>query len=98
MSWWFKFVAQGEVEIVDQVEGLQWLAERYAFIDLNRVAIHGWSYGGYLSLMGLALRPDVFKVCFLSDSVHVLPSAISSYMVAAQGAEPCWVPTLKYGV
>lgn len=31
-------------------------------IDRDRIAIHGWSYGGYLSLMGLARRPDVFKV------------------------------------
>ena len=31
-------------------------------IDLKRVGIYGWSYGGYLSLMGLAQRPDVYKV------------------------------------
>ncbi|XP_077993060.1 dipeptidyl peptidase 9-like [Glandiceps talaboti] len=52
----------GTVEIADQVEGLQWIANNKGFIDLNRVAIHGWSYGGYLALMGLAQRPDVFKV------------------------------------
>ncbi|PVD36403.1 hypothetical protein C0Q70_03386 [Pomacea canaliculata] len=52
----------GVVEMDDQVEGLKWLAANTDFIDLNRVAIHGWSYGGYLALMGLAQRPDVFKV------------------------------------
>ncbi|XP_070537358.1 dipeptidyl peptidase 9-like isoform X2 [Ptychodera flava] len=52
----------GTVEIEDQVEGLQWIASNTDCIDLSRVAIHGWSYGGYLSLMGLAQRPDVFKV------------------------------------
>ena len=36
---------QGTVEIEDQVEGLQWLAANMDFIDLSRVAIHGWSYG-----------------------------------------------------
>lgn len=51
----------GQVEIDDQVEALQWLAENTGFIDMNRVAIHGWSYGGYLSLMALATRPDIFK-------------------------------------
>ncbi|KAG7263268.1 hypothetical protein CRUP_011261 [Coryphaenoides rupestris] len=40
-------------EIEDQVEGLQYVAERFNFVDLSRVAIHGWSYGGFLSLMGL---------------------------------------------
>ncbi|OTF76710.1 dipeptidyl peptidase 8-like protein [Euroglyphus maynei] len=51
----------GQVEIDDQVEALQWLADNTGFIDMNRVAIHGWSFGGYLSLMALVKRPDVFK-------------------------------------
>lgn len=51
----------GQVEISDQVEALEWLAQNTGFIDMNRVAIHGWSYGGYLSLMALAQRPDIFK-------------------------------------
>ena len=33
------------MEIDDQVEGLTWLASQVDFIDLTRVAIHGWSYG-----------------------------------------------------
>ena len=53
---------QGHVELDDQVEGLNWIAARSECLDLSRVAIHGWSYGGYLSLMGLAKRPDVYKV------------------------------------
>ncbi|XP_055945966.1 dipeptidyl peptidase 9-like [Argiope bruennichi] len=52
----------GTVEIADQVEVLLWLSETTGIIDLDRVAVHGWSYGGYLSLMGLIQRPDIFKV------------------------------------
>ena len=52
----------GHIEVEDQVTGLKHAAETVGYIDLNRVAITGWSYGGYLSLMGLAIRPDVFKV------------------------------------
>lgn len=50
------------MEIDDQVEGLHYVAEKYKFVDLSRVAIHGWSYGGFLSLMGLIHKPDIFKV------------------------------------
>ncbi|KAL0853091.1 hypothetical protein ABMA27_012861, partial [Loxostege sticticalis] len=53
----------GQVELDDQVEVLQWLAKETGCIDMERIAIHGWSYGGYLSLLGLATRPNIFKVC-----------------------------------
>lgn len=52
----------GTMEVNDQVEALQWLSDNTGFIDMTRVAVHGWSYGGYLSLMALAQRPDIFKV------------------------------------
>uniref|UniRef100_H2Z5L8 Dipeptidyl peptidase 9 n=1 Tax=Ciona savignyi TaxID=51511 RepID=H2Z5L8_CIOSA len=59
----------GQVEMSDQVEGLQYLAHKFNFIDLSRVAVHGWSYGGYLSLVGLAQRPDIFKVAIAGAPV-----------------------------
>ena len=55
----------GTVEIADQVEGLKYLASSLGFIDMERVAIHGWSYGGYMSLLGLIQQPDIFKVCIV---------------------------------
>ena len=62
------------MEIEDQVEGLQFVAEKYGFIDLSRVAIHGWSYGGFLSLMGLIHKPQVFKVGPAPPSPPCLPA------------------------
>lgn len=71
----------GLVEIEDQVSGLQYIhdakigAEPTAdnrlesVVDMARVAITGWSYGGYLSLMGLAQRPDVFKIAIAGAPV-----------------------------
>ena len=46
----------------DQVDGLHAAAERYPFLDLERVAIRGWSFGGFLATMAVLRRPDVFRV------------------------------------
>ncbi|MET9407230.1 prolyl oligopeptidase family serine peptidase [Streptomyces sp. NPDC002935] len=43
----------------DQVEALHGLAERFP-LDLSRVAIRGWSYGGWLAGLAVLRRPDVF--------------------------------------
>ncbi|XP_060037931.1 dipeptidyl peptidase 9 isoform X2 [Erinaceus europaeus] len=61
----------GQVELEDQVEGLHFVAEKYGFVDLSRVAIHGWSYGGFLALMGLVHKPHVFKVAIAGAPVTV---------------------------
>lgn len=43
----------------DQVDALQGLAASFP-LDLDRVAIRGWSYGGYLAGLAVLRRPDVF--------------------------------------
>ncbi|MFG2450540.1 prolyl oligopeptidase family serine peptidase [Streptomyces sp. NPDC048512] len=47
------------VTLDDQVEALHALAERFP-LDLSRVAIRGWSYGGWLAGLAVLRRPDVF--------------------------------------
>ncbi|MFJ4484400.1 prolyl oligopeptidase family serine peptidase [Streptomyces longwoodensis] len=47
------------VSLDDQVEALQDLAQHYP-LDLSRVAVRGWSYGGYLAALAVLRRPDVF--------------------------------------
>jgi dipeptidyl-peptidase-4 len=44
----------------DQVEALQALADTNRDLDLTRVAIRGWSFGGYLAALAVLRRPDVF--------------------------------------
>eukprot|EP00042_Codosiga_hollandica_P056508 m.814265 g.814265 ORF g.814265 m.814265 type:complete len:384 (+) comp59365_c0_seq17:1423-2574(+) len=57
------FRSMGRVELPDQIAGLHHVADSgLVAIDFKRVAIFGWSYGGYMSLMGLAQHPDVFKI------------------------------------
>jgi dipeptidyl-peptidase-4 len=43
----------------DQIDALHDLAGRYP-LDLSRVAIRGWSFGGYLAALAVLRRPDVF--------------------------------------
>jgi dipeptidyl-peptidase 4 len=47
------------VSVEDQVAALHALAEDYP-LDLDRVAIRGWSFGGYLAALAVLRRPDVF--------------------------------------
>ena len=44
----------------DQVDGLHAAAARWPDLDLTRVAIRGWSYGGELAALAVLRRPDVF--------------------------------------
>lgn len=59
---WERVIARkfGSVPLDDQVEGLKALGERYPAMDLGRVGIDGWSFGGYMSALAVMRRPDVF--------------------------------------
>lgn len=49
-----------DVTLDDQVAALHALAARHGDLDLGRVGVRGWSYGGYLAAMAVLRRPDVF--------------------------------------
>ncbi|MDB4954867.1 MAG: Dipeptidyl peptidase [Myxococcales bacterium] len=49
------------IPLEDQIGALQAVAARYRELDISRTGIFGWSFGGYVSLLGLLLRPDIFK-------------------------------------
>jgi dipeptidyl-peptidase-4 len=51
----------GSLPLEEQVAGLTALGERFRELDLDRVGIVGWSFGGYLSALAVLRRPDVFK-------------------------------------
>ena len=44
----------------DQVDALHAAAEAFGDLDLSRVGIRGWSFGGYLAALAVLRRPDVF--------------------------------------
>ncbi|MBB4891500.1 dipeptidyl-peptidase-4 [Streptomyces olivoverticillatus] len=52
----------------DQVEAVRALAGSYP-LDLGRVAVRGWSYGGYLAALAVLRRPDVFHAAIAGAPV-----------------------------
>jgi dipeptidyl-peptidase-4 len=51
--------AMGSAEVEDQLAGLAWL-KRQDFVDPKRIAVYGWSYGGYMTLKLLEKAPGAF--------------------------------------
>ncbi len=58
-----------DVALEDQVDGLHAAADRFPFLDLERVAIRGWSFGGELSAAAVLRRPDVFHAAVVGAPV-----------------------------
>ena len=53
----------------DQVEALQAAAGRCGDLDTSRVAIRGWSFGGYLAALAVLRRPEVFHAAIAGAPV-----------------------------
>ena len=51
----------GKCEMEDQMAGLQWLLS-HKWADQERVGVHGWSYGGFMTISLMTHYPEVFKV------------------------------------
>ncbi len=60
----FESVIHGRLgvnEIDDQMKGVDYL-KSLPYVDGNRLAIHGWSFGGFMTTSIMLRKPDVFKV------------------------------------
>ena len=51
----------GQVEMQDQMCGVDFLRTQ-SFVDMNRLGVHGWSFGGFMTISLMTNYPDVFKV------------------------------------
>lgn len=56
--------------LADKKAAVEQLADRYPFIDINRVGIHGHSGGGFMSTAAMLVYPDFFKVAVSSSGNH----------------------------
>jgi len=51
----------GTLELDDQMAGVEWL-KKQAWVDASRMAVHGWSYGGFMTTSLMLKQPGTFKV------------------------------------
>jgi dipeptidyl-peptidase 4 len=51
----------GTNEMEDQIKGVDYL-KSLPYVDSNRLAVHGWSYGGFMTTSLMLRKPDTFKV------------------------------------
>lgn len=51
----------GQEEMKDQMEGVKYL-QSLPYVDKNRIGVHGWSFGGFMTISLITNYPDVFKV------------------------------------
>lgn len=51
----------GQIEMQDQMKGVDYL-RTLPYIDTDRIGVHGWSFGGFMTISLITNYPDVFKV------------------------------------
>lgn len=51
----------GQAEMADQMVGIRMLMD-LPYVDKDRIGVHGWSYGGFMTISLITNYPDVFKV------------------------------------
>ena len=58
----------GQAEMADQMEGMKWLMS-HDWVDTDRIGVHGWSYGGFMTISLITNYPDIFKVAVAGGPV-----------------------------
>ena len=58
----------GQAEMADQMEGVKMLMD-LPYVDKDRIGVHGWSYGGFMTISLITNYPDIFKVAVAGGPV-----------------------------
>ena len=51
----------GQIEMQDQMKGVEYL-KSLPYVDADKLGVHGWSFGGFMTISLMLNNPDVFKV------------------------------------
>ena len=68
----YEEIDYGGRETDDVFMGMQWMLERYSFLDPKRVGIVGWSHGGMITLMNIFAHPHDYAVAYAGVPVSDL--------------------------
>ena len=72
-SKWYHNYGYGNLRdygLADKKAAIEQLADRYSWIDINRVGIHGHSGGGFMSTAAILVYPEFYKVAVSSSGNH----------------------------
>jgi dipeptidyl aminopeptidase/acylaminoacyl peptidase len=72
-SKWYHNFGYGNLRdygLADKKAGIEQLADRHDFVDIDRVGIYGHSGGGFMSTAAMLVYPDFFKVAVSSAGNH----------------------------
>jgi len=58
----------GQAEMADQIEGVKMLMD-LPYVDKDRIGVHGWSYGGFMTISLITNYPEIFKVAVAGGPV-----------------------------
>lgn len=58
----------GQAEMADQMEGVRMLM-KLPYVDKDRIGVHGWSYGGFMTISLVTNYPEIFKVAVAGGPV-----------------------------
>ena len=51
----------GQIEMQDQMKGIEYV-KTLPYVDANRIGVHGWSFGGFMTISLMTNYPETFKV------------------------------------
>ena len=78
----------GQIEMQDQMRGVEYLRKQ-PYVDMDRLGVHGWSFGGFMTISLMTNYPDVFKVGVAVSAIWVRQKIIPRVMLrVASSAKP----------
>lgn len=93
----YEAIDYGGLEVDDVIAARDYLAREVRWADLDRAAILGYSHGGYIALLAVLRRPELFRAAVAHVPVANLPARMRTHSEEYQAlfaAQPAYGGTL----